>query len=308
MQDRVPPSDAVFQDVPTSEYPVSDVVFNPQESMVTDLPGEPDGLYRQRVLIACGAVLIDNAQFDCAFDVPFDDDTEANEATITVYNLADTTVNQFMQDNVIAISAGYGDDIGIIFEGVVSYKITRKTGVDKVTTIYAVDDVARKERKIENVSYSENTKASYILRDLVDKVGLPVAVFKTARDHTYKQAVTLDAELMSSITRYAKVCGVSAYVCKRTIYVRPITDGDDIHFNVTYETGLIESEPFEEESTHEDYVDTVKGLSLSMLLCHRIQTASVIQVTAINDKGVYRVREGSHSYDGSQMITTVKAV
>lgn len=268
----------------------------------------PDGLYDQKITLKTGDVTITNDDLDLEFNIPFDDDTEANEAEIIVYNLTDKTINAMKKDAAISIKAGYGKDTGVIFSGYISKKRTRWEDDDKVTTIYAIDKNGKKEKEITSLSFGKGTKASKILKKLVERVGLPVAVFKTKRDHTYKDKVTVDGGLMDNIKKYAQICGVVAYVCKSKIYVCPLTHGTHDMFKLTPDTGLLSATEFEEEITAEDYTDKVKGLDIEMLLQHKVQTGSIINIESKNYKGDYRVREGSHTYDGSVFKTTVKAI
>jgi SHS2 domain-containing protein len=113
---------------------------------------------------------------------------------------------------------------------------------------------------------------------------------------------------MENIKKYAEICGVSAYVCKSKIYVCPLTYGTQYTFYLTADTGLLGAVSFEEEVTAEDYTDTITGLDIEMLLQHQIQTGSIINISSKNHKGDFRVKEGSHTYDGSEFKTTVKAV
>ena len=268
----------------------------------------PDGLYDQKITLETGDVTIKNDDLDLDFDIPFDDDTEANEAEIVVYNLTDATIDAIKEKAAISIKAGYGNDTGVIFSGYIKKKLTRWENNDKVTTIYAIDDNGKKETELTNVSFGKGTKASKILKNLVGRVGLPLAVFQTKRDHTYKDKVTVDGGLMDNIKKYAQICGVVAYVCKSKIYVCPLTYGTHEVFNLTDDTGLLSASAFEEEVTAEDYTDKVTGLDIEMLLQHKVQTGSIINITSRNHTGDYRVREGSHTYDGSEFKTTVKAV
>ena len=267
----------------------------------------PDGLYDQKVTLKTGDVTIKNDDLDLEFNIPFDDDTEANEAEIVVYNLTNNTINAMKKDAAISITAGYGKDTGVIFSGYISKKNTRWENNDKVTTIYAIDKNGKKEETI-NLSFGRGTKASKILKKLVEVLGLPVAVFQTKRDHTYKDKVTVDGGLMANIKKYAEICGVVAYVCKSKTYVCPLTYGTHETFYLTPDTGLLSASEFEEEITAEDYTDKVTGLEIEMLLQHKVQTGSIINISSKNAKGDYRVREGSHTYDGSEFITTVKAI
>lgn len=269
---------------------------------------DTSGLYGHTVIIQTGGVTIRNDNLDCEFDIPFDDDTEANEAEIIVYNLSDTTIRNIKTGEAVTVTAGYGSDTGIIFSGIISKAKTFYSGVDRVTQIYAVDNIQLAERELKSISYAGGTPASWILQDLVGMVGLPIAVFSTRRDHVFKDKATVDGGLMENIRKYAEICGVSAYICKSQIYVRHVTDGDLTEFQLSPDTGLLELSEFEEEQTVEDFVDTVTGYEMSMLLQHRVTTASLIKLQSRNVSGTFRVREGSHSYDGTSFVTKVKAV
>lgn len=279
------------------------------ETSLASSTAKPSGQFGRVVKIKTGNGLAISNELDVEFEVPFDDDTEANEATIKVYNLSKTTISRLKTDEEISITAGYGSDTGVIFSGVISTVKTKWSGQDKVTTITAIDDVKRKEKDIESISFKAGVKASYILKTLVGKLNLPVAVFKTRRDHTYTEAVTVSGGLMSAIKQYAEVCGVSAYINKRKVYVRHLSEGDNLGFTVNVDTGLVGSpEEFTEEVKNEDYTDTVNGITFTMLLEHRVTTASIITLKSREHSGKYRVREGKHVCNESDFYTEITAI
>jgi hypothetical protein len=268
----------------------------------------PKGQFGHVVVIRSGNVTIKNSELDCEFSMNFDDNTEADKAEITIYNLTDRTINGFKTNAKITITAGYGTDTGVIFSGFLTYKRTYRNGADKVTELQAVDDLNRVNREVESIAYAAGTKASYILKDLCGRVGLPIAVFKLTKDYTFTDEVTVDGSLSDAIKQYAAECGVSAYVCKSKINVRPLTDGDNTYFKLSADTGLISVSEFEEEQTTEAGKETVKGFEIECLLQHRMQTASIIELNSRDYKGLFRVREGSHEYDGTNFLTKAKIV
>lgn len=267
---------------------------------------DPNGLYGHTVIIRTGDVAIRNDSLDCEFDIPFDDDTEANEAQMVAYNLSDATIQAIRTGNPITVTAGYGQDTGIIFAGVISKVRTYRSDLDRVTEIYAVDRAELQERELTSLSYAGGTPASRILGDLVGMVGLPVGVFSLKRDFVFKDSATVDGGLMEGIRHYARICGVSAYLCKGQIYVRSVLDGDQTGFTLSPDTGLLGLSEFEEEQ--EEFTDKVRGYEMTMLLQHRITTASLLKISSGNVSGTFRVREGSHTYDGSSFLTKVKAI
>ena len=268
----------------------------------------PAGQFGRKVKIQTNGLTITN-DLDVEFEIPFDDDSEANEAKIKVYNLTKKSIGYLKPNNEISVTAGYGTDTGVIFSGVISTVKTRWSGQDKITTITAIDCEDLKERNIESIPFSSGVKASYILKTLVGKLGLPIAVFKIKRDHTYTDAVTVSGGLMSNIKQYAEVCGVSAYINKRKVYVQHLSQGENLGFTVTVDTGLLDSpEDFSEEVKNEDYTDTISGVKFNMLMEHRITTASIIKLKSRDFNGTYRVREGKHICNESEFTTEVTAI
>ena len=269
---------------------------------------EVTGQYGHTVIITTGAVTIKNSDIDLEFEIPFDDDTEANEGEIRIYNLTDSTINNIKTNAKITIMAGYGADIGIICSGHITKRKTVYEGVERVTTIRVIDHKSLKERDIDSITFSKNTRASTILMTLCMKLGFPIAVFKPAKDHTYTKEETVSGGLMDNIQRYAKICGVSAYVLKGKLYVRKLSDGDNTAFVLSSDTGLISCEEFEETETIEKTQNTIRGYRVTMLLQHRLQTASIITINSKNAKGRFRVRAGTHIYNGSEFITEAEVV
>lgn len=293
----------------TKEYkpPKVSRMLNALEHLDEQINTEIKGQFGQNVIITSGDVTIKNSELDCEFTVDFDDDTEADEAEIIIFNLTDQTINAIK--NEVTITAGYGNDTGIIFSGSVTGKKTYRDGNDKITEIRAVDSLRRQNTEIESISYAAGTKASYILKDLCGRVGLPIAAFSIARDYDYTDETTVDGSLSDNIQQYAEVCGVSAYVCKGKLYVRSLKDGDNTRFRLSSDTGLLSVSEFEKKTKTKEYgEETVKGCQVKCLLQHRMQTASIIELDSRNFKGRFRVKSGSHEYNGTDFITTAKII
>ena len=259
-----------------------------EQSINIETSNGDNALFRRNIIVQTGNVSINSDDLDLEFDVEFDDDTEANESEIILYNLSDTTIQNIKKGEKVTLTAGYKEDTGIILSGFISHVKTVFDDLDKVTTVKVIDSVDRIERKIENLAYAKGSKASTILNDLLTKVGLPVAKFSIKRDYVYKDGLTVNAGLMETIKKQAQVCGVSTYISKGQIYVQAISEGEDVNFTIE--------------------VDTVKGYEVTMLLQHRISTGSILNIKSKNVNGKYRVREGRHSYDGSNFLTKVKAI
>jgi len=271
---------------------------------------EAKGLFGQIVTVNINSILLDNSKNDIEFTVPFDNDIEPNEAEITVYNLNDRTIADLAYNQKVSITAGYKDDTGIIFSGHISKVKTKHENVDKITTIYVLDDQSLTDKEIQEISYAENINSSYILKDLLNKTNLPIAVFQTRYDYVNKEAAKIDGSLTENIKKYAKQCGIDVYINKGKIYAHDIRSaGTDINFIINSNTGMIGSpEEFTEEIEEENYKEIVKGYNIEMLLQHRIQTGIKVKLDSKYANGIFTVKSGEHSYDGNNLITKINVI
>lgn len=269
----------------------------------------PKGMFGKKAIIKSGNVTLNSDEHDFEFEIPFDDDLEANEAEIKVYNLSKTTISALKTKNSMTVEAGYNSDTGVVFEGTIVKVTTKFEGVDKVTTIKAFDWSSGTGEDVTEITYKAGTKASYILKNLLSYTKMPLVVFSPKRDHTYKDEVKVDGDLWEAIKEYAEVCGISVYVNNKKVYARHLTDGDNINFTVSEETGLIGSpEEFEEEITAEDYTDVIKGYKFQMVFQHRMTTAAIINLKSRDVNGKFRVRSGKHIMNESENITELEVI
>ena len=266
---------------------------------------KPKGVFGSEAKIICGGVTVKSSDLDLEFTVKFDDDMEANEAEIIIYNLSKNTVSQFKRNSRISIEAGYSGDTGVIFSGYVTKVKSKYEDADKVTTIKCIDDIS--EKTISEITFAAGTKASYILKSLLNKTGLPIAVFNMRRDWTYEDEEKVDGDLTECIKHYSEVCGVSTYINKGKIYSRYIKEGDNIYFELSEDTGLIGSpEEFEEEKTAEDYKEVINGYECECLLQHRFAAGGIVKLKSLAANGTYRICSGEHIFNGDEAISKIK--
>ncbi len=269
---------------------------------------KPEGVWGSKAIIKSGGVTIDSSQIDFEFTVPFDDNLEANEGEIIIYNLSDTTIKRLVVKNKLTIEAGYEGDTGVIFEGYITKRLTKRDGADRATTLKIIDDIG--EKKSLNTSFSSGVTAKYILKNLFNRIPLPTGKFETARDWTYENDVTIDEPLESAIKKYAEVCGVSVFTSGGHIYCCKLKNvARDGYFLVTEDTGMIGSPmPYEETITAEGYEDIIEGYEIEMLLQHRMSTGAQIKLKSEQYSGTFYVRSGEHIFNESEAKTIIKVM
>lgn len=273
-----------------------------------DYSTKPQGVWGSKATIKCGGVTVKSSELDLEFDIPFDDNLESNEGEIIIYNLSDNTIKQLKRKASLSIEAGYEGDTGVLFKGYITKPQTSRDDIDKVTTLKIIDDIEAKESL--NLSYTSGTKASTILKDLLKKTGLAIARFEPFRDWTYENDVKIDEPLESAIKKYSEVCGVSTFTSKGKIYSYQLkADSSNVTFEISEDTGMIGSpSPFEEQMTAEGYSDTIEGFEIEMLLQHRISVGATVRLKSKQYKGLYCVKSGSHRFNESEAITTIKVI
>lgn len=273
----------------------------------------PSGMFGQRIIVNSGGVNLDNDDLDIEFAIPFDDDVIPNEVEISVYNISKSTIAQLKTNAVITVEAGYRDDTGIIFNGRISHVKTVRDGCDTKTTIKAIDKEDFDNDSVVSLTYKAGTKASYILKDLISKMNLPVGMFQTAKDKTMKDAVNLDGTLQDNIKEYSEICGSVTYINGGKVYTRPRSKAIGSKFEVSVETGMIDSpEEFEETITNnegeESKQEKIIGYKVTMLLQHQITTGAAVTLKSLDVNGQYVVRKGQHTCDGTNFTTEIEVI
>ena len=279
-----------------------------------DYSEKPTGVWGSTATIKCNNVTIKSSDLDFEFDIPFDDNLEADEGEIVVYNLSENTKNQLKADKNISIEAGYEGDTGVIFDGTVRKVRTVEEGADRVTTIKIYDGVTTSTKKlIEDGKLEESydgEPAKEILRALVKAEGSPIAKFSVESDYEYENSVTIGDDLQAEIKKYSEVCGVSTFKSKGKIYCCKLKNVDNnIKFIISEETGMIGSpSPFEEVVTVGDKEETIKGFEIEMLLQHRAAVGAIVELKSKQYKGTYYIKSGTHRFNQGEAITTIKVV
>ncbi|WOC32820.1 hypothetical protein [Caproicibacterium argilliputei] len=120
--------------------------------------------------------------------------------------------------------------------------------------------------------------------------------------------------LMSSIDQYAKICGVSTYIQRGSIYAIDVrTANTGLQFNMDTDHGLIGSpEYFEDEisetADNQEIKETRKGYKITSLLEHRCMTGARVNLKSKDVTGTFHVLEGQHSFNGTDFLTEMTVI
>ncbi|MEH6943382.1 phage protein [Bacillus sp. JJ722] len=250
------------------------------------------------------------------FDVAFDDSKELNTITIEIYNLKDSTIASLKKNSPVTLQAGYVDDYGIVFEGLIKKTTTEWQGVDKKTKIECVDDSGDKwnKEKIKK-AYKGPIDAKTILKDLISKTGLVTGDLSLPKNHVYKSGKTFNSLVSKATIEVAKDCNAKVHINKKQIFIRGKNESSKIAYQVNKGTGLIgsptpiekeEAEPDKKSNAGEEKKKTLKGWSVKVLLDHRITVDSMIILKSKTANGTFRVSKGMHNSNGNTHYTEME--
>ena len=285
-------------------------------------PMRPDGLFGQTVTITTNnKVTIDAGTLDVEFSAPFDADPVPNECEVTVYNLSDSSIKKLRLNDTLTIKAGYGVDTGVVFKGKIKKRTTTYTKPDRVTVLNVVDyGVGEEEYKQE---FAKGTTAQDILRALVKEAKVKLGRMALPVNRSFRDGVVVEGAVNDLIDEYAAMCGAYAYLSGNVLYIRDIRKKPQLTVTVNETLGMlgspeefteevVDAKASEEEAQKEDGEKEVKrrqnGVKVKMLLNHRMTVGTRIRLNSANTKGDYSVREGVHSFNGTELVTEVTAI
>ncbi|WP_434967983.1 phage protein [Listeria ilorinensis] len=235
------------------------------------------------------------------FTVPFSDEPKPEECSIEIYNLSQNSINKIKKGASISIEAGYQGDIGLLSKGKIAAVRTAWSGVDKITSITFMEGIDYYDKKEVNITFGKGTRADTIIRRVASAAGIPISQISLPNNKSYSSGYTADSDAMTVIEEVVKDAGASIYFRRGNLIIRSIKQGDDERFTLNDNTGLIATP---ERIESDDY----SGWSIQSLLQHRIATASIITLKSRAANGTFRVKNGSHQFDGSSFTTTCEVV
>ena len=256
--------------------------------------------YLRDISLIAGGKKFKYPDFTIYFRVNFDDDEDANDARIEVYNLSQSSANAIKKSDYLILNAGYDGDIGTIFTGEVDNVDIDRQQADKIATIEATDRELWKEVKVSE-TWKEGTKASAIINDILGKTGFDIGDLDLPEDKEYKRGKTIDTTAYKAMKELARDCKAKFHYNKGQAFLRDKEEGDDKGVMVDKKHGLVDVP--ERINDEED-----EGWNVTMLLNHNVTTDVKIKVKSKTANGTFRARKGEHICDRDRFYTKVEAV
>lgn len=282
--------------------------------------------------VQCGDRIFDIKSHDIDFNITGGNSTNANTATIGVYNLAKSTLSALQPGIAMQVDAGYQDDHGIVFYGVVDSVESTVDGNDVLTTIVAKDHMkALQDAPVYIGSFPKGTRVSEIVRAIYSASGVPSGVLIDGGVVTTRPFTLVDvpATLLETLVKYTNG-EVAKYNKNPPTFTAYIEHGQGFFVPTTYTdtkvivvesaTGLLTVEPIKEtantsasesatvseEPTQTATSTAQQSLILSTLFQWRIRADTPIQLNAREYAGTYKVTKFTHTLSGDDFETKME--
>jgi hypothetical protein len=244
--------------------------------------------------------------YEIHFNMPFTDEPTPSEGSIDIYNMGASSKNWIKKGRKIVLYAGFEQDsVGVIFSG----KIERTpkqyyegNSQDKVVNIVVKEGKDYDKKKDIKANYGKGTSSTTIIRSLIRKGNFPCTLKSLKKNKVYKKGFSVDGNPFDALCEVVEACKSSIYWRRGKLYIRNIKKGHKENLTLDFDSGLTEQPEYFDDD------DGNKGWNLVAMLNHRISTASIIYVGTSTCNGVYHVKSGEHSFDGTTAQTTMEVV
>lgn len=251
-----------------------------------------------------GPKLYDLSKLYFTFDIPFVDSEELNTGTITAHNLSKATRSEIKKGMVVIINAGYVGDLGCIFVGKVSRCVSKQQGTEWITTITAATALDEWLTSEVNKTYAAGSKASSILKDLLNIFGVEIGTFELVVDKDYPRGKVCKGKVKDVVREIATLDCKSRFLIRNgTVIINDPTKGQNMGYLLSSATGLLkatdemeDTEPVTNQTTIDDGGEAEEQTyTRRCLLNYHLAAADVVTIQERILNGAFLVKAGRHT-------------
>lgn len=245
---------------------------------------------RKITLKTSGFIFDTDNNYDIDFTINKSKDKNNNSGKIVLYNLAEDTIKQLKKYNQVFLEAGYKDQAtGLIFVGYIKEKKITWSNTDKNVILICGDNTSEWNNQIYKKTWEKNTKASQIIKDIINNLYYQEADLALDNDIKYRRGKTFNTTIKKALDELATDCNSKLFITNNKIYIRSEDKITDEKVILNSNTGLL-SFNSEEENKYK----------ITSLLNWRFELDKLVEVNNSN----YLINEIKHS--GSNFETELE--
>lgn len=242
-----------------------------------------------------------------SFTVQKTESSDANKCTVSIYNLSDSTINTIKESGLTAIlNAGYTQGKGeeVLFIGDICNVSTQYDFPNKITAIDLYDGQEALTYSKTSISYKEGSDSLQILRDALDKFGLPIKTDLTKlalKSKQFLNAFSFAGSTKTLVDTLTKHLGLdwSVQSGELKLYAKEKLESY-VLITLSSETGLLnvpEAIKIQSKEKKGKKKEDIDGFRIKSLLQPKAEPAGTISLTSRNiPKGSkFRIYSVDHS-------------
>lgn len=262
-------------------------------------------LFGQKRIIGIAGRQYDYNQLDICFDIKFSRKSSDDVATVKIYNLNRESLMLFKQNQKINIIAGYDEEFGPIFPGVISSVETKIEGQDQLTKIGVKLNDGKWLKKTVNKTWGLNSDTKTIVTDLINMSGFKAGkiMINPSDNQVYRKGKTFSKTIKRALEELAKDIKYKLYTSNKRIYFLPRDKSGKKIVKLNVKTGLVGS-PKEVDASNDNKTNKKQKLKIQSLLRYDIHPDTIIDLESRDFNGKYVVIKGNHKAEGINQFTT----
>ena len=183
----------------------------------------------------------DSRPLHISFSVEKADTDSANTAKVSLWNLSPAHKAELNKDDcVVALRAGYGSVMPLIFAGVVTFAKTKLDGSDELTELELVDNRIELRDTYVSVSYTGAVNCKTLIQDTADQMGVTVSFAYNATFKDIPNGYSYVGPARNVLTKACETSGLVWSINNGVLQVKK--PGDTMSrevYELSAETGLV---------------------------------------------------------------------
>jgi len=176
-----------------------------------------------------------------SFSIERADTESANTAKVQLWNLSPEHLAELNKDDcVVALRAGYGSVMPLVFTGVVTFAKSKSDGSDVMTEIELVDNRIELRDTYVSVGYAGTVNCKTLIQDAADQMGLTVSFSYNAEFKDIPNGFSYVGPAATVLTKACETSGLVWSINNGVLQVKKPSDTMSREvYELSAETGLI---------------------------------------------------------------------
>jgi len=270
-----------------------------------------------------GGNAIEFSDLQCVFSVDKSNETHADTCELNIYNVSKESINNFLiEENIVELYAGYGDDIQPIFIGQIDVASVELNGADLVVKLMFSDGRVSMIETTVDKNFPAGTTLDAVLKELSTDMGFAYSSNNgtypagTGLTYVYPRGISVSGNVKQWIDTTIKGHDITYFVSNKVAYAVPVNApvGSEVANLFTSETGLIGS-PNKKNVTSKvnkkkKSKDVREGVEFRTLLAGDVAVGTLVKVESKFVNGIYQVTKVKHSgdYRGGSWFSEIEGI